>query len=53
MCLNDIISIVGEGTLVRVFNSDYEEIAKENIPEDKEVETIFPANCGQLNIILK
>ena len=51
MCVNDIISIVGEGTLVRVFNSDYEEI--ESIPEDKEIETIFPANCGQLNIILK
>lgn len=53
MCVNDIISIVGDGTLVRVFDSEYEEIARDSIPKDKEVDTIFPANCGQLNIILK
>lgn len=60
MKLIEVISLVGDGTNVRVFNSEYEEIAKydgkESIPEELnnlEVENIFPANCGQLNIIIR
>lgn len=60
MKLIEVISLVGDGANVRVFNSEYEEIAKydgkESIPDElnnEEVENIFPANCGQLNIIIR
>lgn len=59
MLLIDILVKVGDGTIVRVFDNECEEIAKydgkDSIPEElnnKEIETVFPAAFGQLNVIL-
>lgn len=59
MKLLDVLLTIGDGTLVRVFNNECEEIAnydgKNSIPvnlNDHIVETVFPAGFGILNIIL-